>query len=154
MAGSLHWNFAPSRDFHGEWRGYFGEYTAALREIKTEREENPVRNEVVVPRHSIETSELPRTPRDIVALIPGNWKAQHSQTWHEGAVFKSGPKEGEKRPDKTVDHYAIGLVSGNPLTAVWSDGKMQYAKGVLDGELFWTESVMELKRKIREDWHE
>jgi hypothetical protein len=149
---SMQWNFAPSREFNGDWRGYFGEYTSALRDIKTEREENPVRNEILVPRHSVEVAELPKVVQDVVRLHGGHWKAQHSQTWHEGAVFKSGAREGEKRPDKTVDHYAIGLVGKSPLTAVWSGGKMQYAKGVRDGELLWTESVNELKSWLKGGW--
>lgn len=155
MSGNLNWNFLPSRDYRDDWRGYFGEYTHVLAELKQEKIDNPVRNEVLVPRHSISVEKLPKTIHDIAKLLQGTdktVKAQHSRTWHEGAVFKSGAREGEKRPDKTVDHYAIGLVSKNPLTAVWSDGKLQYAKGVLNGELFWTESVNELKAKIKGGW--
>lgn len=149
----MQWNFAPSHDFNSDWRGYFAEYTAALREAKTDFTTKQTPDRIIVPRHNIDPAELPKPILDITKLVAGNWKAQHSQTWHEGAVYKSGPKEGQKRPDKTVDHYAIGLVSNNPLTAVWSDGKMQYAKGVLGGEMFWTDSVMQLKRKMKEEWH-
>lgn len=149
----LNWNFQPSHDYHGDWHGYFEEYRNKIEELNEYTAMNPVRNEIVVPRHSIDVSELPKPIRDVVDMVPGKWKAMHSQTFHEGAVYKSGAHTGEKRPDKTVDHYAIGLVSNNPLTAVWSDGKMQYAKGVLNGELFWTDSIMELKRKIREGWN-
>lgn len=153
MAESLGWNFTPSRDFKGDWRGYFAEYTHALADLKHENEEKTLENSVVVPRHSITADELPKNIVTTVKPIIGDkFKAQHSQTFHEGAVFKTGPNAGEKRPDKTVDHYAIGLVSKSPLTAVWSDGKLQYAKAYRNGELLWTDRVTVLKNWIKGGW--
>ena len=153
MAESLQWNFKPSKNYKGEWRGYFAEYTQALADLKEENGERELLNTILEPRHSITFSELPKNIAATVKPIAGDkLKAQHSRTFHEGAVFKTGPNAGEKRPDKTVDHYAIGLVSKNPLTAVWSDGKLQYAKAFKNGELLWTDRVTVLKNWIKGGW--
>lgn len=106
---------------------------------------------VEVPARFIPVEELPKTVHDVAVLIPG-CKAKHSRTFEEGAVFKSGAREGEKRPDKLVDHYSIGYSGAHPLTAVWSGGKMQYAKAYRDGELLYTELVTELKGWIKGGW--
>jgi hypothetical protein len=108
-------------------------------------------SKVLIQGHAIDPGQLPKNIADVAKLLPGV-KARHARTWHEGAVFKSGSRIGEKRPDKTIDHYAIAWPGKHALTAVWSDGKMQYAKGWDGEQLFWTESVNELKAKIKEGW--
>ena len=152
MATSLQWNFKPSRDYGGDWRAYFTEYTSVLRDIKKDREAE-VESKVLISRERVTIDELPSKIQAYAKLLPaGVFHAMHSQTWHEGAVFKTGARAGEKRPDKTIDHYAIGHEGKNPLTAVWSGGTLQYAKGVLNGELRWTEKATELGAWLKGEW--
>jgi hypothetical protein len=108
--------------------------------------------QVLIPGHFIDVEDLPKNIKAIADQLPGVM-ARHARTFEEGAVFKSGARAGEKRPDKTLDHYSIGLRGRHPLTAAWSDGKMLYAKGYRNGELFWTESVNELKARVK-GWFE
>lgn len=123
-------------------------HMTAAKKLKAEATEPP---KITVTGRPIDPGELPKNIRDVAMLMP-NVKVRHAQTWHEGAVYKSGRRQGEKRPDKTIDHYAIAWPGKHPLTAVWSDGKMQYAKGWDGEDLFWTESVNELKAKIKGGW--
>lgn len=134
-----------------DWHVYFREYRLQRDGMEADAAEH-VTDKVLVPGHAIPLDELPKTVKAVADMMPGA-VARHSQTWHEGRVFKSGARQGEKRPDKTIDHYAIAWKGERPLTAVWSDGKMQYAKGWDGTELFWTESVNELKARIKGGWN-
>ena len=132
-----------------DWHEYFKRIRDEREALKAQPPEPT--SKVLIEGHAIDPSDLPKNIADVAKLLP-NVKARHARTWHEGAVFKSGAKQGEKRPDKTIDHYAIAWPGEHPLTAVWSDGKMQYAKGWEGESLFWTESVNELKAKIKGGW--
>lgn len=122
----------------------------AQKEASKRTAKSPIK--VLIPGHFIDVEDLPKNIKAIADQLP-DVKARHARTFEEGAVFKSGAKAGEKRPDKTMDHYAIGLYGSRPLTAVWSDGKMLYAKGYRNGAMFWTESVNELKARVK-GWFE
>lgn len=107
-------------------------------------------NVVTIQGHSIEVVELPKNIRVVAELIPGV-KARHSQTWHEGAVFKTGDRKGEKRPDKLVNHHAIGAATadGTAIAASWS-GTFNYGVVANVDEYFYTEKVTEFKVKLKE----
>lgn len=105
---------------------------------------------VVLESGPIDVPELPKPIRDIAELLP-SVEARHAQTFAEGAVFKTGPKAGQKRPDKTIDHYSIAHRGKDPLTAVWSDGKLQYAKAFRAGQWLLTDKVTVLKKWIKEE---
>lgn len=105
---------------------------------------------VVLLTETIDIDQLP-APVKAVANLLTNIRVHHSQTFQEGAVFKSGAKQGQKRPDKTIDHYSVDHFGKNPLTAYWSDGKLQYAKGFRKGQWYYTDKVTELKNWLKED---
>lgn len=106
-------------------------------------------NVVTIPGHEIPVEELPKNILAVAKLIP-DVKARHSQTFHEGEVFKSGDRKGEKRPDKTVDHYAIGYhEDGWKIVASWSD-TFNYGLAVQSTHYFYTEKVTEFKAKMKE----
>lgn len=108
-------------------------------------------NVVTIQGHSIEVAELPKNIRVVAELIPGV-KARHSQTWHEGAVFKTGDRKGEKRPDKLVDHYAIGWsdVERGFVSASWSDGAFNYGQIFTAPDYFFADQVTKFKVKLKE----
>lgn len=109
--------------------------------------------EVLIPGHFIDLDDLPKSPRtirDIAALQP-NTRARHSRTFEEGAVFATGKKAGEKRPDKTMDHYALGHYGAAPWTAAWSDGKLLLAKGYRNGVYYEFDGVKQLVAWIKEE---
>jgi hypothetical protein len=111
--------------------------------------------EVVVPGHEVQKNLLPKQPREIWELLESKGRevaARHSQTRVRGTEFKSGPRKGEMRPDKVVDHYAIVTpdAANCPLIhAVWHDGKLDMVQTCLH----YTDSInniTELKKFIRE----
>lgn len=129
------------------WREYFD----TIRNDDKEEAEVVARNEVTIQGHSIAVTELPKNIRAVADLIP-DVKARHSQTWHEGEVFKSGPRQGEKRPDKLVDHFAIAWAgNGGVIVASWSDGKMNYGliQFLNEGDEIYTELVTEFKKTVK-----
>lgn len=111
----------------------------------------PPAPEVLVPCHDIKVQELPKNIQDVVKLLPREPRVMHIRTRLEGVEFKSGARVGQKRPDKVIDHYAIELTGHWPLRAIWSNGKLLYAKGWRN-EIVWTEGVNELKKWIKGGW--
>lgn len=105
----------------------------------------------VLVSEEITVEQLPKLIQDIAKQLY-SVQARHSRTFQEGTVFKTGTKQGEKRPDKLVDHYSVGYRGRSPLTAFWSDGKLQYAKGFRAGEWYYTDKVTELRRWLKEGW--
>lgn len=136
-----------------DWHGYFQRRRAFIESQNQEEIEEAPEFRVEIPGHFIGLDLLPKPIYDVAKLLP-NTKARYSVTFQEGAVFKSGQKAGQKRPDKTVEHYSIGHYGPNPLTAVWSDGKLQYAKGFRKGQWYYTDKITELKRWTKEDWND
>lgn len=146
---------------HGDWSEYFRQRSEYVRSLKQEDKEDAPEGNVAIPNysfghvevwgHDILLDELPKAALEIAKMLP-NTRARHSRTVHEGNVYKTGKKQGEKRPDKTVDHYAIGHRGRHPLTAIWSDGNLWYAKGFRDGEWVYPANVTELKALIKGGW--
>lgn len=131
--------------------GTWNELFKQVRGGDEEERAKVVVNEVTIPGHAIPVFELPDNIRKVAELIP-DVKARHSQTWHEGEVFKSGTRVGEKRPDKLQDHYAIGgyfpSLDGY-ITGTWS-ATFNYGSVVTRHESFYTYKVNEFKSKIKE----
>ena len=122
-----------------------------FKEVRSDDDEERAKvaeNVVTIPGHEVAVSELPKNIRAVAELIPGV-KARHSQTFHEGAVFKTGDRKGEKREDKTVSHYAIGAatLNGTSIVASWSE-KFNYGVVANVDEYFYTEKVTEFKKML------
>lgn len=92
-----------------------------------------VRQEAV----EIPVGELPAAVKGIAGLMTKAGfavQAKRSQTWEEGAVFKTGKQAGEKRPDKLVDHWAIlgkmdDLLGGSSIAmGVWQGATLAHAE--------------------------
>ena len=105
---------------------------------KKDDEEAPVAEfKVMQEAVEIPVGELPAAIKGIAGLMTYagfSVQAQRSQTWEEGAVFKTGKQAGEKRPDKLVDHWAImgkmeDLLGGTSAAlAVWQAGTLSHAE--------------------------
>lgn len=121
MAG---WNFKPSKNYGNNHRAYFEEYKMQLAENKTPADSAPTFR-VDVPGRAVEHDLLPKTIRAIAELARRagfSTEYRYSRTWEEGAVFKTGARVGEKRPDKTVDHWALKATKpGLGMILTWDD---------------------------------
>lgn len=145
--------YEPDYDVHASIEERRAKKSLMATEKENAKKGPKVQSKVLVSRERVTIDELPSNIQAYAKLLPaGVFHAMHSRTWHEGAVFKTGARAGEKRPDKTIEHYAIGHEGKNPLTAVWSGGTLQYAKGVLNGELRWTEKATELGAWLKGEW--
>ena len=149
---NLGWNFHPSRDYGDDWRSYFAEYTSQLRDFKA-GDRGPEHRVLVAPRPAMDDDPMPPQAEALIKLLDRPHLAKYSVTWEEGAVFKSGPREGDYRPDKTILHYAIGTgdVDFPVVTAVWSENKLvegKYLHGP-DEEIRTTASIQELTRWVK-----
>ncbi len=132
MAESLGWNFVPSRDWGEDWREYFTEYTEQLAQAKADDTGPEVRVEVEV-RGALESDPTPPQADKLYKILDTQdrlYTARYRAEWQEGSVFKSGPRAGEKRPDRVVHEYAIATADLDypAMMAVWSDNKLVYAK--------------------------
>jgi hypothetical protein len=132
MAESLGWNFVPSRDWGEDWREYFTEYTEQLAQAKADDTGPEVRIEVEV-RGALESDPTPPQAEKLFKMLDTQDRpttARYRAEWQEGAVFKSGPRAGEKRPDKVVHEYAIATddLEYPAMLAVWVDNKLVFAK--------------------------
>lgn len=133
-----------------------GERMAAKFRMGADKEANkhtikePVK--VLISGHFIDLEDLPKTPRTIrdIAALQSDTYARHSQSFETGAVFKTGARAGEKRPDKKIDHYAIAHKGASPWQAWFSDGKMWFARGYRDGVWYDFEGTRELVKWIKE----
>lgn len=167
MPANLGWNFEPSRNYGADWSGYFHEYTHQLRAFKLKNNSDAEAEDgvkvvikknyesiLLLPAVSIPVNVLPKQPREVAELLTGRELAiRHSQTRQVGAVFASGAKAGEKRPDKILDHYGIATVDGREpvVTAYWIEpGVLDFADfGWLNGDRQRVTLVTELKRLIK-----
>lgn len=129
-ARTIGFNFAPARNYLGDWERYFEEYNAQLAAFKNrddddEEPELPIK--VLVPGHSIPGEDLPgnaRGPKGIYArLETAGWTlaAQRSETFQEGKTYgPNAQKAGEKTRDRYLIHYWIaGRLGVSQFMAYW-----------------------------------
>lgn len=167
MAAGLGWNFTPTRDYRGDWPAYFHEYTGQLAAFKLKNNGDAEAKDgvkVVIKRNyesvliqpavEIGVDDLPNKSIREVALLLGGRKLsiRWSRTRQVGAVFASGPRAGEKRADKILDHYGIATVDKlEPVvTAHWTEPSVfDFADfGWLNGKRTRVTSVTGLKKLI------
>ncbi len=154
MAESLGWNFLPSRHWGEDWQDYFSEYSAQLADAKAD-DTGPEVRVVTEARWAQADDPIPPQGAATIKILNGQVKpytARYRAEWQEGAVFKSGAREGEKRPDKVVHEYAIATddLDYPAMMAVWSDNKLVYAKFKNRGEPTQeTSSIQELHRWMK-----
>lgn len=98
-----------------DWASYF-------RRLRLEREAQAVEDthatplQITTPGHEVDLTTLPREPKAISnKLLDSGYavKSCKSETFQEGAVYLSGEKKGERRPDKSVVWYSVQAVRGN-----------------------------------------
>lgn len=111
---------------------------------------------VTEPGHEIPIEELCKQGREIAALLQSQGRevaARQSRATLEGAVFKSGKRAGEMRPDKNLLCHAIATVDRKDpvVTANWIDNKLDMAwVGWHDGRRTWVTLVTTLKNLLKE----
>lgn len=106
------WNFKPSQNYGTDHKSYFEEYKMQLAENKAPTDEAP-KFRVDVQGISVAEDVLPKAVQGVAELARKygfSTEYRYSRTWEEGAVFKSGARAGEKRPDKAVNHWAMRLL--------------------------------------------
>jgi hypothetical protein len=130
-----------------DWAQYFKEYRQG---IEDEVVDEPA--EVVILRqgHEVNLVDMPSGARKIANRLEGmgfEVKCGSSTTFHEGAVFLSGDKEGQRRPDKTVTHFFVQArhEQGFKFWGSWEDGSF---KGALCAENK-LQAVLDTKQKER-----
>ena len=127
-----------------------------LMETSEEKRAEVTLPEVVVPGHAIEADFLPKQPREVYHLLQAKRRqvsARHSQTRIEGTEFKSGPRKGERRPDKVIDHYSIATTDKRlpVFYAVWSDGSLFLGPVRIRSYVdIYPRNVTELKQAVEE----
>ena len=138
MAESLHWNFAPSRDWGRDARGYFKEYDEQLRVVKESKEEKSDKTPTILVMGHEARGDDPIAPQvfEWADLFHNNgyeYKVGYSQSFKPAANSRSHDKvmdwsyiEGAKR-GKPVVHIVYGREVG---TKSWTNGgSWVYGKG-------------------------
>lgn len=111
---------------------------------------------VTVPGHDIDVHALTGQPKDVATMLTDAGRvvgARMSETFVEGAVYKTGKRAGEKRADKTAKHYAIATLDRQyPVVyAVWIDGKLTIGRiRLANGNETQVELITTLKKVIKE----
>jgi len=140
------------------WHEYFTRHKK-IKNDKNEEEAVVAKIEVTIEGHEVPVGALPKAIGDVAVMMMMNSgmevQVRHSQTFEEGAVFKSGKQVGEKRPDKRVDHWAVkGDGPERKVIAVWQGGALSHvpwAFTALEGEWFLDDirNVTELKKFVK-----
>jgi hypothetical protein len=114
--------------------------------------------EVVVPGYEVPKEFLPKQPREVWELLESKGRqvaARHSRTVVRGTEYKSGPRKGEMRDTKTVDHYALATMDRRypVIHAVWHDGKLSFARVhvVPSSATVYIDLITQVKKLIEEE---
>ena len=103
-----------------DWATYF-------RNIRLEREAQEAEDAHATPinvielGHEVDIATLPREPKALAnLLLDSGYRAVsgRSKTFQEGAVFKSGDKAGERRPDRDLTWYWVQGTRGH--LSIWA----------------------------------
>lgn len=120
------------------WAEYFKAYRASLEEVQEEDDEPQI---IMLERgKEIPVTDAPKAAQKLAGTLQAlgfEVKAGTSKTFHPGSVFASGEKEGQKRPDKTVQHYWVQGRSedGKKLWAWWEQTSFKGALHNANGSM-------------------
>jgi hypothetical protein len=129
------------------WREYFRKYRQQIEDKPVEKEPETLILEL---GHEIKLTDLPKKAQKLAErLIMMNFevKGGRSKTFHEGTVFLTGEKAGQKRPDKEVVHFYVQArhAEGYRFWGWWEESSF---KGALCGEKG-MQALIDAKQKER-----